>query len=127
MKDLASYMLLGFKHVHELSEAALDMESRPEIRRHPAHAAVLADEAVTALAHMAAASAAWRYDAQAATQSVAEARHSLARLKRGLTRITDLKFITCEESQPLVERIEEALALLLVAGTLLRTQARLVA
>lgn len=127
MKDIASCMLLGFKQVHKLSEAALSIEARPEVRRHTAHAVVLADEAVTALAHMAAASADWEHDARAATRSLAEARESLARLKRCLTRMADLRFAPREDTGPLIERIDEALALLLVAGTLLRTRSSLVA
>ena len=124
MKDVASYLLLGFRQAHQLSEAILDLEQRPELRRHPAHSAALADDAVTALAHMAGASADWEANPNSALHAVADARDALARVKRHLSRITTLRFLPEREVAPLVAQADEALAILLAVGALARAELR---
>ena len=124
VKDVAAYLLLGFRKAHELSEAVLDFEQRPNIRRHSAHAAALADDAVSALAHAATAAADLESDIASTRYSLSEARDAVVRVKRQLWRLTVLHFATADEVQGLIDHCEETLAVLLAASALLRADGR---
>jgi hypothetical protein len=120
MRDVAGLMHLAFKLVHEVSDACLAMEREPEMRAHRVHATLIADSGVSALAHVAAASAGLTDPSLAArlhvTDSLRGAREELRVLKQRLHVVQGLHYVPDHAAAEIAAKVDE-LSIVLMALT----------
>lgn len=111
MRDVSGLMNVAFKLVHEVSDACLAMEREPGLRAHRTHATLIADGGVSALAHIAAASAGVTDPSLSArlhvTTSLRGAREELRVLKQRLNSARGLRYISDETAGSVVGKIDE--------------------
>ena len=112
MKDVAGLLHLAFRLAHEVSDASLDMEQAPGLRSHRFFADQIAAGGVSALTHVAAASAAYSEDSsfrgrQQATASLRGAREELRKLRRALKSVEGQHYVPVENVTALDSQADE--------------------
>lgn len=114
MRDIRGLAHLAFSLAHEVSEGALDLESSPPMRRHRFLGQQVADAGVSALAHVACASAACppggyteRIEATSALRHAVKCMDELRTLLKKAERNSYADAATVET---LAAKLEEALA-----------------
>ncbi|MGE0598679.1 MAG: hypothetical protein AB7J35_02495 [Dehalococcoidia bacterium] len=120
MKDVAGLMHLAFKLAHEVSEAGLDLGQAPGLRDRPFYTIQIADNGLSALAQVAAASSTfptgdYRKRMEAAT-ALRGARQDLLKLRDSLKRAATKGHLG-EDGTALIRKIDE-LTVVLMALTM---------
>lgn len=124
MRDIAGLLLIAFRQAHELSEAVLDQTALQQQRRLSDQ---LSDAAVSALAHVAAASANYGgdyFERLEAASSVGGARGSLVELKQLLTSAHGRGALSDAAHGELVTRCSDLTALLMAIAVEMRVSGR---
>ena len=118
VRSIAGLMHLAFRLAHEVSEAALDLE-KGGLRGPRFYASIVADTGVSALAHVAAASATYSDDYRGrleAAASLRSARECLVKLKDVVSRAAAQHYLDESIAKPLTARVEETIAVLMALG-----------
>ncbi len=114
MRDIRGLAHLAFSLTHEVSEAALDLESSPPMRRHRFLGQQVADAGVSALAHVACASAACPpggyLERLEATSALRNAVTCLDELRTLLKKAERSGYVDEGNVETLAAKLEEALA-----------------
>ncbi len=115
VKDLRSLTTLAFQAAHRVSEGALEVERSPGLQRVRFYGAQIADSGVSALAHVACASAAmppWDLASRVeARNALRGARDCLDKLRNLLKSCEKQGHLEPAETAPILEAIEETMAL----------------
>lgn len=115
VKDLRSLSTLAFHAAHRVSEGALELERSPGLRRVRFYGAQVADAGVSALAHVACASAVmppWDLQSRVeARNALRGARDCLDKLRGLLKSCEKQGYLESAALEPLYEAIEETMAL----------------
>ena len=117
MKDVKGLMQLAFQLAHEVADACLAMEHEPGMRQHRPQAVVMADGGVSALAHVAAASADLTDPSFSArlnvTRSLRGAREELRILRQRINSARGLHRLPDEEAEGLSKKIDDLCVVLM--------------
>jgi hypothetical protein len=120
MKDVVGLMNVAFNVAHEIADACLAMEREPGMRGHRVHATLIADSGVSALAHVAAASASLTDPSLSArlhvTDSLRGAREELRVLKQRLNSARHLHYLREDVSDEVTKKADD-LSVILMALT----------
>ncbi|MBK7327804.1 MAG: hypothetical protein IPI85_01530 [Dehalococcoidia bacterium] len=124
MRDIHGLMQLAFGLAHDVSEASLDLERTPGLRGRGVHARLIADSGVSALAHVASASADLSEGGfngrLRATSSLRGAREELKQLRDRVHTVATANYISETAASELTSRIDELATLIMALSVEVR-------
>ncbi|MEO8540237.1 MAG: hypothetical protein ABI577_10895 [bacterium] len=115
MDEVTALMGVAFNLAHDISELSLNIEQYPELHGHSSYGTQIADAGVSALAHIACASATFAPDIHSrieAGHSVSGARDSLHTLEHLVHTLIGNHYLAPERAQRLFDKIEQTRAIL---------------
>lgn len=124
MKDVVGLMQVAFSVAHEVSDACLAIEREPGMRGHRAQATLIADSGVSALAHVAAASASLTDPSLAArlhvTDSLRGAREELRTLRQRLNSARHLRYLREDLAEDVMKKADDLSVILMALAVEVR-------